>query len=452
MADSDARPPGGLVRLSKSVTLLDVTMLAAGSAIGQSIFSVLAPAAGVGGSGILITIGISAIPMAVFAVIYAFLSSAAPRSGASFAWPFEFVSPFAGFMLTWLRIVGQVGQLTTIAVVLIRYLSMVYPLPLAPSMFALFAAAFVLNYLGIGFAARTQTVLMGLLLSVFAVYVATGAPHMQLADILPLAPHGVWPILLAAPLMVTLFTGIEAATEIGEEVKDAERNVPLAIVGSLLLIATVYFAVTLVTLGLLGPLAVSRSQAPLVDAARRSISGSATPLILFAATISLLKSLNASFLLFSRSLFAMGRAGVLPAPLGRLSTRRGTPRIAVVVAFLAVCCGLLLPKTLIFLFLASNIPTILKYFSTCCCAISVATRHPRVFDAARLKIRRPLLIGLAGLGCVLAAGLFFLGTQTDWQPYALIGGWAVVGVIYWLVFRRARPPGRSARWRDWNAR
>lgn len=438
MADIDARPPKDLVRLSKSVTLLDVMMLAAGSAIGQSIFSVLAPAAGVGGSGILFTIGISAVPMAVFAVIYSFLSSAAPRSGASFVWPFEFISPFAGFMLTWLRIFGQIGQLTTISVVLIRYLGMVYPLPLLPSMFGLFAAVFILNYLGIGFAARTQTVLMGLLLSVFAVYVATGAPHVQLSNILPLAPQGVWPILLAAPLMVTLFTGIEAATEIGEEVKDAERNIPLAIAGSLLLISAVYFAVTLVTLGLIGPLAVSRSQAPLIDAARHSISGLATPLILFAATISLLKSLNASFLLFSRSLFAMGRAGVLPAALGRLSTHRGTPRVAVVVAFLGVCCGLFLPKTLIFLFLASNIPTILKYFSTCCCAISVATRHPKVFDAARFRIRRPVLIGLAGLGCVLAACLFFLGTQTNWRPYALIGGWAAIGAIYWVAFRRAR--------------
>ncbi|MBS0332574.1 MAG: amino acid permease [Proteobacteria bacterium] len=438
MADIDARPPKGLVRLSQSVSLLDAMMLAAGSALGQSIFSVLAPAAGVGGSGILITIGVSAIPMAVFAVVYSFLSSAAPRSGASFVWPFEFISPFAGFMLTWLRIFGQVGQLTTISVVLIRYLGMVYPLPLLPSMFGLFTVVFILNYLGIGLAARTQTVLMGLLLSVFAAYVATGAPHVLLSNILPLAPHGPWPILLAAPLMVTLFTGIEAATEIGEEVKDAERNVPLAIAGSLLLISAVYFAVTFVTLGLIGPLAVSRSQAPLIEAARHSISGLATPLILFAATISLLKSLNASFLLFSRSLFAMGRAGVLPVALGRVSPRRGTPRVAVVVAFLSVCCGLFLPKTLIFLFLASNIPTILKYFSTCCCAISIAARRPEVFDAARLKMRRPVLIGWAGLGCVLAACLFFLGTQTDWKPYALIGGWAAVGVVYWMVFRRAR--------------
>jgi APA family basic amino acid/polyamine antiporter len=438
MAGIDARPPQGPARLSKSVALLDVMMLAAGSAIGQSIFSVLAPAAGVGGSGILITIGIAAIPMAVFAVVYSFLASAAPRSGASFVWPFEFISPFAGFMLTWLRIFGQVGQLTTVAVVLIRYLSMIYPLPVLPSMFGLFAAVFILNYLGIGFAARTQTVLMGLLLSVFAIYVATGAPHVQVSNLLPLAPRGVWPILLAAPLMVSLYNGIEAATEIGEEVKDAERNIPIAIAGSLLLISSVYFAVTLVTLGLIGPLAVSRSQAPLIDAARHSISSLATPLILFGATISLLKSLNASFLLFSRSLFAMGRAGVLPVALGRLSTHRGTPRVAVVVAFLGLCCGLLLPKTLIFLFLASNIPTILKYFSSCCCAISIATRHRDVFGAARLKLRRPVLIGLAGVGCLLALGLLFLGTQTDWKPYALIGGWAVVGALYWVAFRRAR--------------
>src|SRR5580704_8986250 len=103
MTATDAGATAKGPRLSRSVTLLDVTMLAAGSAIGTSIFSVLGPAAQIGGSGILITIGVSALPMAVFAVVYAFLASAVPRSGASFQWPYEFISPFAGFMLTWLR-------------------------------------------------------------------------------------------------------------------------------------------------------------------------------------------------------------------------------------------------------------------------------------------------------------------------------------------------------------
>jgi basic amino acid/polyamine antiporter, APA family len=420
------------------VNLVDVVMLGAGSALGVSIFSVLSPAAAIGGSGILLTIAISAIPMVVFALAYSFLASAVPRSGASFEWPFEFIHPLAGYTVSWLRILGQVGQMVTVTTVLIQYVSMVFPLPLKLTMFFLFAAVFALNYVGVAVAARTQTVMMILLVSVFVVFVATGLPHIEFSRIFPLASHGIWPILLAAPLMVNLFMGIEAATEIGEEVRDAERNVPLAIGLSLLLIASIYFAVTFVTLGLIGPTHLGRSDAPLVEAARFSVGGLATPLILGAATLSLLKSLNASFLIFSRSLFAMGRAGVLPRALGTVEPIRSTPRLAVVVAFFCLCFGLLLPNSLIFLFLASNIPTILKYLSTCCCVISVVAFRPDTYALARFKPPKWLIMVIAVTGVLMAIGLFLLGYESDWKPYALVGVWGLVGLVYWFGWRRSR--------------
>jgi basic amino acid/polyamine antiporter, APA family len=76
-------------KLKRSVHLIDVVMLGAGSALGVSIFSVLSPAAAIGGSGILLTIGISALPMAIFALAYSFLASAVPNgpSNSSIRWP-----------------------------------------------------------------------------------------------------------------------------------------------------------------------------------------------------------------------------------------------------------------------------------------------------------------------------------------------------------------------------
>jgi basic amino acid/polyamine antiporter, APA family len=425
-------------RLKRSVHLIDVVMLGAGSALGVSIFSVLSPAAAIGGSGILLTIGISALPMAIFALAYSFLASAVPRSGASFEWPFEFIHPLAGYLVSWLRILGQVGQMVMVTGVLIHYVGMVVPLPLKLTMFLLFAAVFTLNFIGVTVVARTQTVMMIVLISVFAIYVVTGLPHVDPSRIYPLAAHGIWPILLAAPLMVNLFMGIEAATEIGEEVRNAERSVPLAIAISLLLIAIVYFSVTFVTLGLLGPTRLGQSDAPLVDAARLSIGSLAIPLILGAATVSLLKSLNASFLIFSRSLFAMGRAGVLPRILGTSEPVRGTPRWAVTIAFVCLCFGLLLPNSLIFLFLASNIPTILKYLSTCCCVISVVGFHQDTYASARFRPRKSLLLVIAAIGVLMAIGLFVLGYESDWKPYALVGGWGLVGLVYWFGWRRSR--------------
>src|SRR6185437_1466404 len=373
-----------LPTLRRSVGLLDLVMVGAGSALGVSIFSVLAPAVAIGGAGVLITIVIAAAPMAVFGIVYVFLASASPRSGASFEWPTEYLHPFVGFLLAWLRIFGNIGQLTMIALVLVQYVSMAMPLAEKPAMLALYVLVFLLNATGVRVAARAETVLMGLLLAALGVFVFAGLPHVSVSHIVPLAPHGIWPIVLATPLMINLFMGIESATEIGEEVRDAETNIPRAIGLSLVLIAVVYLAVTFVALGLVGPAALAGSEAPLVTAATRSVGAVALPLVLTAAAISLTKSLNASFLIFSRSLFAMGRAGVIPRGIGSVAATKGTPVAAIAVAFACVCLGLALPRSMVFLFLASNIPVMLKYLTTSACALRVTVARPDVFARARL--------------------------------------------------------------------
>src|SRR5271154_3837615 len=94
----------------------------------------------------------------------------------------------------------------------------------------------------------------------------------------------------------------------------------------------------------------------------------ATPLIVTAAVLALTKSMNAVFLVYARFLFAMGRSGTLPAVLGRIHPRFGTPHVATIVAFVASAAGLLLPSSLLFLLLAISVPTMMKYMGTCMAA------------------------------------------------------------------------------------
>jgi L-asparagine transporter-like permease len=115
LAIEDHRP-----RLKKGVGLVGVVTFGAGTAIGVSIFSVLAPAAKIAGSGLLATVGIAAVPMVLFAVIYSFLSSALPKSGASYEWPRRFIHPSVGFLVAWLRILSNVGAIVVLAMVLVN--------------------------------------------------------------------------------------------------------------------------------------------------------------------------------------------------------------------------------------------------------------------------------------------------------------------------------------------
>jgi APA family basic amino acid/polyamine antiporter len=228
-------------------------MFGAGTAIGVSIFSVLAPAAKVAGSGLLIAVAIAAVPMAVFAIIYSFLSSALPRSGASYEWPRHFIHPFAGFLVAWLRVLSNVGAIVVLSFVLVNYLRSVFDLPERATMVTAITLVFALNYLGISVAARLQTALMAALLGVFALFVIKGLPLVSAAQIGPLTQLGWKAIVGAVPLMISLFMGIESAAEIGEEVRDAERTLPRGIVLAVLLTAVVYSVVAATALGLIGP-------------------------------------------------------------------------------------------------------------------------------------------------------------------------------------------------------
>lgn len=432
----------GQARLKHGVGLIDLVMLGAGTAIGAAIFSVLQPAAQVGGSGILIAVGIAALPMVLFALVYAYLASAIPRTAASYEWQRQFTHPLIAFAIVWLRVLSNAVVMIVLGRVLVNYLSMVVELPAKLVMLGMFTLIFGLNYVGVAIAARVQTILMSLLLVVFAVFVFAGAPQMK-PQLFAEALAGGWtPILAALPLMIQLFLGIETATEVGEEVDNAKTIVPLGIALGLALTVIVYLAISFTALSLVGPDVLAASDAPLLTAAKVALGPWATPMIVTAAVLALTKSMNAVFLVYSRFLYAMGKSGVLPAPLGRIHPKFGTPHIATMVAFAATVAGLLLPSSLLFLLLAVNIPTMMKYLGSCLAAFSVARNHPEVHAQARLKFSKTTVKVLAGLGMLAAIIIASLGFGTDWRPYALLAGWLAIGLVYYAV--RGRRGGQPA--------
>lgn len=424
--------------LKKRVGLVGVVMFGAGTAIGVSIFSVLAPAAKAAGSGLLLAVAIAAVPMILFATLYSFLSSALPKSGASYEWPRQFIHPSVGFLISWLRILGNVGAIVVLAFVLVSYLGAAIALPLKPTMAAIITVIFFLNYLGVSVAARVQTVLMVALLVALGVFVWFGAPQASFATIGALTARGWFAIATAVPLMISLFLGIESSAEIGEEVRDAERTIPRGIALAVLLTAIVYIAISATALGLVGPTRLAASPAPLLEAAKGPMGRLAEPLILTAAVVSILKTLNATALVFSRAIFAMGRSGALPPALGRISARFGTPHVALLVCYIAAMLGLFMPQSLTFLLLAVNIPTMLKYMSSSLSAVNIARFHPEIYAHAVFRPARDTVIALGWTGIFMGLAILVAGLGADWRPYALIGAWAVIGILYWLIDARRR--------------
>lgn len=422
--------------LRKGVGLVGVVSLGAGTAIGVSIFSILQPTAQVAGSGLLVAIVIAMLPMLLFAVSYAYLGSIDPVSGASYEWPSRYIHPVVGFLIAWMRIISNVGVLTILSMVMISYLGMVVSLPLKTGMAVAITLVFALNYLGVSIAAWVQSLLMGILLVVLAVFVATGLPEIEPGRLADPFGYGIVSVLAAVPLMISLFLGIESSVEIGEEVRNPTLNIPLGIALACALAAVVYGLVAATALGLMGAEQLAQSKAPLLDAARVSLGGLAVPLIVGAATVSILKSMNAAAMVFSRTLFAMGRDGVLPSALGAIHPVRGTPHRAILLGYGCAMAGLLLPESLVFLILAVNVPTMLKYMACSYSAARVAEKHPDLDARSTIGFGRTLVRVVSYAGIVSALLIVAFGVEADYRPYLLVGGWFLVGLVYWAAWGR----------------
>jgi len=423
--------------LKQGVSLWGIVALGAGTAIGVAIFSIIAPGAKLAGPGMLLAMLLAGIPMILFAVTYAFMGSAAPVSGASYEWSRRFIHPFVGFIIGWLRILGNVAALMLYALVLVQYWSMWIDIPAKPTMFAVLTLFWVLNTLGVSLVSRGQALMMFILLATCAVLVVTSVPAGNPANFTPLLEHGWAGVFAALPLLISLFLGIETSVEVGEEVQNGRRNIPLGIALSIALTAAIYFSVAAAALYVLGSGSLAESKAPLLDLANVTLGSWGQPLILLSATVAIGTSLNAISLTFSRSLFAMGRSGVLPAALARVHPRFGTPYVATTFVYLLCLAGLLMPSNLIFLFLAVNIPTLLKYAATSFAATRVVRRHPDIYRQAHFKFSPKPMLAWAWAGIACALVVIALGWSADWRPYTLLGAWAVLGVIYYLWRSRA---------------
>jgi APA family basic amino acid/polyamine antiporter len=424
------REPG---TLKQALTIVDVVSIGVGSAVGVSIFSIMAPAAKVAGSGMLPAIALAAIPMVIFAVVYAFMGSTVPRSGASFEWPARFIHPFVGFMVAWLRVVGNTGALTVLTLVLVSYVSRAVPIPQKPSMFVLLVAFFLANLFGVKIAAGVERVFVFVKLLAFALFVALGIASVSTTNFQPVLGPGWRAMFASLPLLVSLYMGIEGATEVGEEIRNGAKVIAKGLAVAVLVTIVVYVSVSSVALGVLGAPALGASDAPLLDAGARFLGRWNAPLIIVAAVASISTSINAIYITFTRFLFAMGRDGVLPSAFGSIHPRWNTPHVAVITVFVLGVSGLLLPSSLVFLFLAVGIPTTLKYISNCWSAWRLVDKYPELHARAQFKLSTSAVKWWSGMG--ILAGLFVIvaGWEADWRPYAILGAWFAIGCVFWFV-------------------
>jgi basic amino acid/polyamine antiporter, APA family len=330
-----------------------------GVVIGSGIFLVPAEMMQAAGSARLVYLAwiVGGIFSFFGAVTYAQLGAMKPQSGGEYVYIRDAYGPLAGFLTGWTwTVVVKPSSLAAISTGIVRVLAnfpslsflsaRVGNIPLTWGQ--LVAMGFVIfvslvNYIGVRRAGNFQlafTVLkIVLIVAISALAFSAHGSWSHFAERYSGAIGGVAGFFAALTAALWAYDGWSDLNMVAEEVRDPERNVPLALVGGLVVIGALYMLVNAAVQYALPAMSVAQSSSPMSDAVHASFLGAGAAVVVSAAmVISLTSSLNGVAMSGSRMAFALARDGNFFSALARVHPRFRTPHLATVwQAILSIC-------------------------------------------------------------------------------------------------------------------
>ena len=431
------------------------TMMVVGGIIGSGIFlnpAIVAQRVGTAGLTMLVW-GIGAVVAILGAFIFAELGALRPTAGGGYAYLRDAFGPLPAFLYGWALLVAIASGAT--AAVAVTFASYAVPLlglgaaariPLAAGVIVLLA---LVNIVGVRPGAVTQNVFTILKLAAIGALVVGGLafsgahPLASPASTATHAPPAALAIALGTALVPVLFAygGWQQTNFVAEEMVDAERNLPRALVWGVLIVAAVYLAVNLTYLRALGVDGLAASAAPAADAMELRFGQVGRTLIEVGIAVSTFGFLNLVILVTPRVYQAMARDGVFFRQLAVLHPRFRTP-----VAAIALQAG-----WAIALLLSGTYGELLDWvtfadwiFFAATAATLVTYRRRRAADDER-RFRAPLYPWSVVL-FILAAGYVIAGSIAS-SPYNALRGVILLaaGVPVYGLWRRGSGRARAER-------
>ena len=329
--------PSGLKR---DLGLAETTAIAVGAMVGSGIFILPGIAYAYAGSAAVLAFLIAAILVLPAALSAAEMATAMPEDGGPYLFVERGMGPLLGTIAgvgTWimlslksaLALVGGVPYLVYIEPALGELI-----LYIAVGLALFFTVVNLVSAEGSG---KLQFGIVAVLFLALAWLVVGGIPAIESTATAGAFDPATEGILAATAVVFISYAGVTKVPAVAEEVKNPGRNLPLAMVGALVIVAALYAAVVYVTIGVLDiPAAIEAGQlesdgegAIIALVADEVLGGIGVIAIVIAAIMALASTANAGILAASRFPLAMARDGVFPASLEAVSDRFGTPANAV---------------------------------------------------------------------------------------------------------------------------
>jgi APA family basic amino acid/polyamine antiporter len=438
--------------LHRALGPVHLVTLGIGAIIGAGIFVITGQAAAMyAGPGIIISFAIAGFGCLLAGLCYAEFAAMIPVAGSAYTYAYATLGHFVAWIIGWDLVLEYGVAAATVAVGWSGYFSafmegLGFPIPEAlrnapiaispthevtftgaivnaPAVI-LIAALTVLLVVGIRLSATFNNLMVLLKIAIVLLVIGFGLSHVDMANVTPLIPpnqgtsgeFGWSGILRASGVIFFAYIGFDAVSVAAQEARNPQRDMPIGILGSLLICTVLYMLMSFTITGL-APYQILNVPNPVSVAVAHAGGDLAwlVPLVNIGATVGLGTVVLVMLLGQSRIFYAMAQDGLFFSVFGRVHPKFRTPWLGTVIT--GICAGIVagvLPLDILAGLV--SIGTLFAFVVVCIGVLVLRTTAPN----ATRPFRTPLV------------------------PWVPLGGVAVCGVMmYWL------PPGTWLRFIIW---
>jgi APA family basic amino acid/polyamine antiporter len=431
--------------LKKAVGATQLTAMGVGAIIGTGIFVVIGKGAGIAGPAVILSFVLAAVACTFSALSYAELASSIPVSGSAYTYTYATLGEVVAWIIGWDLILEYGVSVAGIAVGwggnLNAFLDAAfgYQLPDAiakspseggvfnlPAVFVVLAITFLLVR-GVTESARVNLIMVGIKLAVLVFFIVVAFANFSTHNFQPFAPAGHTGVTEAAAIIFFAYIGFDAVSTGSEEARNPAKDLPLAIIGSLL-ICTLFYVLTAVgALGIASPDQMKGSDAPLAAALDEGAGISwAAGILALGAVVAITSVVLVILYGQTRIFFAMCRDGLLPQRLAKVNQRYGTPaRLTIGLGVLIAILAALVPLGTIVELV--NIGTLFAFVLVNIGVIILRRTRPEMPRPYRVPWSPVLPI----IGVIFAV---YLMSDLPWETWVRFAVWLVVGIVIYAAY------------------
>ncbi len=442
-ADESLEPVGGEPTLQRSISLWQMTLYGAGGMLGAGIYGLIGQVAAEMGSAIWLAFALSLVAAGLTGLSYASLGSRYPRAGGA-----AYITQHAYRRSLLTHMVGLTvacSGLTSVAAGArvvgenLQALAVLEGLPTGTLAFIYLAIVGAIVYRGIreSMWANVAMTLMeagGLLLVIAVSLRFWGSANLMEFPVGPETESGLPLVLLAQGIVLTFyaFIGFEDSLNVAEELKNPRRNLPLGLVGALVLTVVIYMSVAISAVSVVPWQELAEANAPLAAVVERAAPWFPAWVFIVITVFAVANTGLINYITTSRLLFGMARDGHLPPVLARVHPVRRTPHVAIALIF-ALIVILILSGDISELASATVLLLLLVFLVVNSALVVLKMRPDEPPGGFELPIAVP------ALGAVVCAVMFTTRVGAgDWRA-PVIAGVLLLGVaaLYFVLrFRR----------------